>query len=52
MSQSICKVCGCLHDEETGGPDQVVPPGTPWELVPAEWRCPLCDVEKDEFESV
>lgn len=46
----VCQVCGYVYDEEDGDPDNGVAPGTKWEDVPDSYTCPLCGVEKDQFE--
>lgn len=45
-----CTICGCIYDEERGDPDSGIEPGTRWEDVPEDWRCPECGVEKSDFE--
>jgi rubredoxin len=35
---------------DEGDPDNGVPPGTPFELVPVQWVCPVCGASKDKFE--
>ena len=47
--QWVCVICGWVYDEAAGLPDEGIAPGTRWEDVPTDWRCPLCDVGKDEF---
>jgi rubredoxin len=44
--------CGYIYDEEVGDPLNGIPPGTPWEAIPDDWRCPLCGTPKSEFEMV
>jgi len=45
----VCVICGWVYDEEQGWPEDGIAPGTRWEDVPDEWRCPECDVGKAEF---
>jgi rubredoxin-NAD+ reductase len=45
----ICDVCGWEYDEELGYPEGGIAPGTKWEDVPADFECPLCAVDKDNF---
>ena len=33
-------------------PTTAAPPGTPFEALPETWVCPVCGVEKSEFEPV
>ncbi len=50
MQKWKCKVCGYVYDPAEGDPDNDVKPGTPFEALPEDWTCPICGVEKDEFE--
>jgi rubredoxin len=45
----VCLICGWIYNEEEGLPDEGIPAGTRFADIPADWRCPLCDVGKDEF---
>jgi rubredoxin len=49
FKQWVCVICGWVYDEAAGLPEEGIAPGTRWADVPADWRCPLCDVGKDEF---
>jgi rubredoxin len=49
LKQWVCVICGWIYDEAAGLPDEGIAPGTRWADVPAEWRCPLCDVGKEDF---
>ena len=42
--------CGYVYDPAKGDPENGVAPGTPWEKLPADWVCPICDLEKDSFD--
>ncbi|VVE50513.1 Rubredoxin-1 [Pandoraea iniqua] len=50
--QWVCVICGWIYDEATGYPEDGIAPGTRWEEVPEDWRCPLCDVGKEDFAMV
>ena len=52
MSKYECGVCGYIYDPTLGDPDNGVPPGTPFEKLPDEWRCPLCGADKSVFVKV
>ncbi|MDO5298227.1 MAG: rubredoxin [Clostridia bacterium] len=41
--------CGYVYDPEQGDPEHGVAPGTPWENVPDDWKCPWCGLGKEEF---
>ncbi len=49
FKQWVCVICGWVYDEAVGVPEDGLAPGTRWAEVPADWRCPLCDVGKDDF---
>jgi rubredoxin len=49
FKQWVCVICGWVYDEAAGLPEEGIAPGTRWADVPADWRCPLCDVGKDDF---
>jgi rubredoxin len=44
-----CGVCGYIYDEAEGDEDGGIAPGTRWEDIPDDWRCPECGVEKSEY---
>ncbi|WP_327198102.1 rubredoxin [Pandoraea sp. XJJ-1] len=50
--QWVCVICGWIYDEALGCPDDGIALGTRWEDVPEDWRCPLCDVGKEDFAMV
>ena len=45
-----CTVCGWTYDEEEGLPEEGFAPGTLWEELPEDFVCPLCGVDKEQFE--
>jgi len=49
MQKFKCNACDYVYDPEKGDPDNGVPPGTPFDKVPADWVCPDCGVGKEEF---
>jgi len=52
MKKWLCVVCGLIYDEAKGWPADGIPPGTRWEDVPDDWKCPDCLVGKADFEMV
>ena len=50
MKRWRCTVCGHIYDPALGDPDTGVPPGTPFENLPADWACPDCGATKADFE--
>ncbi|BCG02782.1 hypothetical protein PPGU19_073500 (plasmid) [Paraburkholderia sp. PGU19] len=49
LKQWVCVICGWVYDEAAGLPEEGLAPGTRWADVPEDWRCPLCDVGKEDF---
>jgi rubredoxin len=49
FKQWVCVICGWIYDEAAGVPEEGIAPGTRWADVPVDWRCPLCDVGKEDF---
>ena len=43
---------GYIYDEAKGLPDEGLPPGTRWEDVPLNWKCPECGAGKEDFEMI
>ena len=52
MKKYICSVCGYVYDPAKGDPENGVEPGTPFEKLPKNWVCPLCQADKSAFEVV
>ena len=49
MKKYVCDVCGYVYDPEAGDPENGIAPGTPFEQLPDDWACPVCQVPKDNF---
>ena len=45
----ICSVCGKVYDPAIGDPEHGIPAGTPFEKLPADWKCPRCRQPKGKF---
>jgi rubredoxin len=52
MSKYRCKICGYIYDPAEGDPDGNVPPGTLFENLPEDWKCPVCGAAKEDFEEI
>ena len=48
----VCLICGWIYNEEDGVPEDGIAPGTRFGDIPDTWRCPLCDVGKEDFVAV
>jgi len=49
MDKYVCNICGYVYDPEAGDPDNGVKPGTAFDKLPADWVCPVCGAEKNDF---
>lgn len=49
MEKYVCLLCGYVYDPQTGDEDNGIAPGTPFEDLPDDWKCPVCRVGKDQF---
>ncbi|MDP2807595.1 MAG: flavin reductase [bacterium] len=52
MKKYRCVVCDYIYDPALGDPDSGIAPGTPFEQIPDTWVCPICQVDKSNFEPV
>ncbi|MDF1578206.1 MAG: rubredoxin [Desulfurivibrionaceae bacterium] len=41
--------CGYIYDPDEGDESTGIEPGTAFEDLPADWVCPVCGAEKEEF---
>lgn len=48
-AQFTCVICGFQYDPEEGDPSMGIPPGTPFEDLPEDYKCPICNAGKDYF---
>ncbi|HQD26523.1 MULTISPECIES: rubredoxin [Methanoculleus] len=47
MKTYRCSICGHIYNPSTGDAD--IPPGTAFENLSDDWRCPVCLAEKSKF---
>lgn len=52
MKKYQCNGCDYIYDPAIGDPDSKIAPGTAFEDLPDDWTCPVCFVEKDNFEPI
>lgn len=52
MKQYVCSICGYIYDEAKGIPEAGIAPGTKWEDLPYDWKCPVCGAPKSDFHEV
>lgn len=49
MKAYRCDVCGYIYDPYEGDPMSDIAPGTPFEKLPSDWKCPVCGASKKDF---
>lgn len=49
MDKLKCKKCGYIYDPQYGDNKAGIKPGTAFEDLPADWRCPRCNAPKSAF---
>lgn len=47
-----CSICGFHYDPAEGDPALGIPPGTSFEDLPEDYKCPICNAGKDYFKKV
>ncbi len=52
MAKYKCMLCGWVYDSEKGDEAHGIAPGTLFEELPDDWKCPLCGATKDMFQAV
>ncbi len=48
----VCAICGFTYNPEEGDPSMGISPGTRFEDLPADYRCPICNASKEYFKKV
>lgn len=51
-SPRVCVICGFVYDPEKGDPTLGIPPGTTFDELPEDYRCPICNATKEYFKEV
>lgn len=49
MQKYVCDICGWEYDEESGDSEHGIAPGTKFDDLPEEFKCPVCGVDKEQF---
>lgn len=52
MGKYLCIVCGWVYDPSIGDPDSGIKPGTKFQDIPEDWVCPVCGVDKTNFQLI
>lgn len=46
-----CRACGYVYEPEKGDGNRIKP-GTPFEQLPDDWRCPVCGASQRQFSNI
>ena len=49
MDTFTCTICGFQYNPEEGDSTAGIPPGTPFEDLPDDYKCPICNASKEYF---
>jgi rubredoxin len=49
MGKFECGMCEYTYDPAVGDPKRGIPPGTPFDALPDDWKCPTCGAGKNVF---
>ncbi|WP_320674164.1 rubredoxin [Prochlorococcus sp. MIT 1341] len=52
MQKYQCPDCIYAYDPRIGDPSQGVPPGTKFEDLPSNWKCPACRAGRRRFKAI
>ena len=52
LKRYMCVICGFVYDEAAGLPEHGIAPGTRFEDLPLNWKCPECGAGKEDFEAI
>jgi rubredoxin len=52
MGKYVCSVCGYIYDPQQGDPEGGIAPGTGFEDLPGDWKCPGCGALKQQFKKM
>jgi len=47
-----CRTCGYVYEPSQGDPKSSISPGTLFEDLPEDWRCPVCGVRRSQFVNI
>jgi rubredoxin len=47
-----CRACGYVYEPSKGDGKSNTPPGTPFEQLAGDWRCPVCGARRSAFVNI
>lgn len=52
LDRHECLACGYIYEPTKGDDKSQIPPGTAFEDLSSNWRCPICGARKPQFRNV
>lgn len=52
LDRHLCRACGYIYEPKKGIPQRDVPPGTSFDDLSLNWRCPVCSASKSQFRNI
>lgn len=52
LDRHECQACGYIYEPAKGDDKRQIPPGTPFDELPVNWRCPVCGVSASKFQNI
>jgi rubredoxin len=52
LDRHECKACGYVYEPGKGDDKRQIPPGTAFEELPVDWRCPVCSAKVTQFTNI
>ncbi|NET33880.1 MAG: rubredoxin [Cyanothece sp. SIO1E1] len=52
LDRHECGACGYIYEPTEGDSKRKIAPGTAFELLPEDWRCPVCTSRKVQFRNI
>ncbi|HEY9691281.1 MAG TPA: rubredoxin [Oculatellaceae cyanobacterium] len=52
LDQYECRACGYTYEPEKGDSKNNIPPGTTFDELPLNWRCPVCGAKTTAFQNL
>lgn len=47
-----CRTCGYVYEPSKGDSNRTIAPGTNFEDLPGNWRCPVCGAPRSQFSNI
>lgn len=52
LDRHECQACGYVYEPVKGDGKERIAPGTAFEDLPTNWRCPICGAKQGQFQNI